>query len=157
MIQKGGENKTMDYLTMALTILISAIINVAVTIALFKLIVMKLGLQKYLRFASQRAAELGTLSGKAKQGRIQAVKNKGTQEKLLNGVIESLPMGGAIKQVMERQGLSGSDVFEALQDENFIKGVMFLYKTFGGIANKISGKLSGKEESGNSDQSPPMY
>lgn len=135
----------MDIYDLVIVILTCCAVSAIVDFLLFKLIVMKLGLQKYLRFASAYATQLGVKSGESKRGRILKIKSKETQSRLLEGLIEELPMGAQIKQVMNKKGISGLDVFDALQDENFIKGVMFLYKTFGGIASKITGKLTGNE------------
>jgi uncharacterized protein YneF (UPF0154 family) len=143
---KKPECNYMDILTLALTMLITTALNLFITFMVIKLILRQIMQNPMLKAARMTLSNWGTKSQSVQHQRKQIIKNKETETKLLDGLIESLPMGGAIKNVMKQKGLSGTDVFEALQDENFVKGVMFLWKTFGGLIGKITGKSEQQEQ-----------
>jgi hypothetical protein len=130
----------MELLDFGLMALIAATVDVTMVTILWHFYIKKYNLHPFIRFAKQYAGILGAKGGASKRDVKLRAKNTVTETKLLDGLIAQIPMGGAIKAIMEKQGLSGLDVFDALQDENFVKGVKVLYSAFGGIVGKFQGK-----------------
>lgn len=142
-----------DLLSLTEIIALSTTLNVTVTILLFKLIVMKLGLSKYMRLASAGASALGHKSGEVRHMRKVAAMNEGTKKRITDAAIQELPMGAVLQRVIERAGISPTEIFNLLQDQDFMKGVMVMINTFGGVVSRITGKgektLSNTQPAGN--------
>lgn len=138
-------------------IVVSILINALLLYVLWKALIYRMNLKPLIQSARQFRTILGEHSQKIQHDRKQVIKNKVTETKLLDGLIQSLPMGNAIKSVMEQKGLNGIDVFEALQDENFVKGIMVLYKTFGGLIQKITGKEDKAEQPYNQNKEGEIF
>ena len=141
----NGE-KTTSALEITEIIVLTVIINVCVTVVLFRIAIWKLGLQRYLRMASQYASMMGQKSGEVRHNRVVKRMNVQTKKKIADAAIEELPGGEILKRVISRANISPDEIFNLIQDENFMKGVVIIIKTFGGFMNKITGK--GEEKSG---------
>ena len=89
---------------------------------------------------------MGQKSGEVRHNRVVKRMNVQTKKKIADAAIEELPGGEILKRVISRANISPDEIFNLIQDENFMKGVVIIIKTFGGFMNKITGK--GEEKSG---------
>ena len=101
-----------------------------------------------IRFAKQYMSHLGVKSQEVQHEHRAVIRQKETKEKLAKGFVKELPFGGTLQRVMEAQGISGEEIFEVVQDEKFMKGVMVIINTFGNIVGKVTGKKEGEESTG---------
>lgn len=89
--------------------------------------------------AKNYASILGEKSGESRRGAKNKILVKGAKEKVINGMIEQLPLGGLLKKIMEDKGVSAEEIFALIQDEDFMKGVKAILGMFGAVADKITG------------------
>lgn len=107
---------------------------------------MKLNIKPLIAMARRFASSMGEKSGQVRTTKKNQVIVARTKQKIVDGAIETLPLGNVLKGIMERQGISAEEIFVTLQDENFIKGIQVLIKTFSGLAGKITGRTDKNEQ-----------
>jgi len=132
---------------MALTVDVTA-----VTI-LWKFYIKRYNLKPFIRMAKQFASQNGIKSQQTQHQTRMTAQNKQTKTKLAKGLVETLPFGGTLQKIMESQGISGEEIFNVMQEPNFVKGIMVIVDAFGGVASR----LTGKPKEGNSNEIPPSY
>ena len=126
--------------------LIAGTVDVTMVTLLWKYYIKKFNLAPFVRMAKQFASQNGLKSQVVQHATRQKEQNKETKEKFVKGAIQSLPMGQLLQNVMDSQGISGEEIFGLLQDQDFMKGIMVMVNTFGGVVKKLSGKSGDKEE-----------
>ena len=90
--------------------------------------------------ARQFASAMGQQSQVVQHERKNVKLAAEAKVKVLDAAIETLPMGGILKQVLLKAQVSPDEIFALMQDQNFMKGVQVIIKTFSGVIDKISGK-----------------
>ena len=137
-------------------ITISAVINIVITVLFIRIMVWKLGLQRYMRLAQQGATMLGQRSGEVRGKRAVQRQNIQTKTKLATAAFDELPFGGLLKRLVDRAGVTGDELWNLLQDENFIKGLEVLAELGGGLLGKLS-KLTSKSDENTQPQNINRY
>jgi hypothetical protein len=132
--------KTMEIFEVAIIIAISAALNIALTLFLLKLVLWKLNLKPLISMARRYAGSLGEKSQAVQHNRKLIVKNKITEQKMVDGILGELPFGNIIKRAFDKMGIGAGDVADVMQDENFVKGIIKLIQVGGGLVGKITGK-----------------
>jgi hypothetical protein len=142
----------MGLLDIAIIVGISAIVNVFITWLLLQLILIKMNLKPYVRMAKQFASQMGLNSQKVQHDKRTKEMATAAKAKVTAAAIDTLPMGGILKQVLSKAQVTPDEIFALLQDPNFMKGVKVMIDTFGGIYQKITG--AGKEPEKQIDSVP---
>jgi len=130
----------MDYIEATLIVVICIILNLIGTALLIKLILIKAGLQPYIRMAKQFASQMGLKSQAVQHEAKQKVMAKEAKAKVARAAVDSLPGGGMLGKIIERAGVTPDEIFALLQDQDFIRGIKVLMDTFSGVVQKITGK-----------------
>jgi Sec-independent protein translocase protein TatA len=127
-------------------IALSVIINVSITILAAKLIIKaalpKGAMQAVKQFRTMMGERSQVVQHTAKQRQLAAV----GKQKMTKAAIETLPMGGAIQSMIDKAGITPDELWATLQDEEFLKGIMVIYRAFGGLIGKITGHEGKKED-----------
>lgn len=121
-----------------MTIVIATVLNLSITIFALRVYLRKFA--PYVRMARQFASAMGQQSQVVQHERKNVKLAAEAKVKVLDAAIETLPMGGILKQVLLKAQVSPDEIFALMQDQNFMKGVQVIIKTFSGVIDKISGK-----------------
>lgn len=140
--------KPIEIIDAALIILITLVINAVGTILVLKLYLIRLNIQPYIRMAKAYASQMGTKSQQVQHSTRQKQLATEAKRKVADAAIDELPMGGVLKRVIEKAGLSGEEIFSLIQDQDFMKGVQVIIGTFSGAIQKITGKSEEKPSLG---------
>jgi len=136
----------MEISDVAVTIVMTIVINAMLTLLVLKYYLWKMNLTPYIRLAKQMASQLGMKGQASKHDTRMKAIQKEAKAKVAGAAISALPMGGMLGKIIEKAGISPEEIFALLQDQDFIKGIKVLMDTFGGVVGKITGKDGGKGE-----------
>lgn len=142
----------MELLEAAFLIVTCVIINGIATLLFVKLAIRKLGLSRFIRLGKQFASSMGTQSQVVQHDRKFKALQQGAKEKVMKGAIASLPGGSFIEAALAKAQISPDEIFALMQDENFVKGLLKIKDTVGGLIGKISGGGEGGESKGKISQ-----